>query len=471
MNYLVFSPPGLYDMDKNEKFLDFKTSVKEDWKSQVLKELKGKDFDNVIWNTGEGFSLDPLYTAEESKEAIDAFPDNRGEFNYQNSWTVLQEHSGRDLKVVNESILLGLQSGVQGLVIEAQSSLENYNIILEGVYVDWIKIGLDSKEGKEDLKKFIEYASSKEVGGNDLRGAMNFDPLNQLLLNGQWQKSKEECFENVRATVTLGSDLWKFKTINIEGALYGDKGSSIVNELAYSLALYHEYIMTLSDSVDTKVMLESIQVTLSIGRSFFLELSKVKAFRVLHAQLLSSYDLPSTEINIVSRSSAFEMSSTDEYNNLLRLTTHVMAAGVGGANDVLLKTFDGKGNKFSQRMSTNIQMLLIEESFLTKSADLSSGAYVVEKITKEISQKAWIKFKEIEANGGWLQCVENGSLQKDLLDDATEKIQKLNDGDRAWLGVNAYKNSEEKSWEDSEIVSGETNDFRTLHNVQHNIKS
>jgi methylmalonyl-CoA mutase len=156
-------------MDKNEKFLDFKTSVKEDWKSQVLKELKGKDFDNVIWNTGEGFSLDPLYTAEESKEAIDAFPDNRGEFNYQNSWTVLQEHSGRDLKVVNESILLGLQSGVQGLVIEAQSSLENYNIILEGVYVDWIKIGLDSKEGKEDLKKFIEYASSKEVNGKNRR--------------------------------------------------------------------------------------------------------------------------------------------------------------------------------------------------------------------------------------------------------------------------------------------------------------
>jgi len=454
-------------VEDHMKFLDFDKATKQDWLDRVKKELKGKAYETLLWNTGEGFQIDPLYTAEEQGLSAEVFPIDRGEKNYLNSWTILQEHIKANTSELNKNIITSLNAGVQGLVIDSQNNVADYRELLSEVKLDWIKVFVRSKDGLSDLNVFEDYLKSQKLELSSLNGSLMYDPLGDHLGEGS-SCNNSEIKRKVQDVVKQLEDQGNFGAVTVDGSYYGDHGSSITNELAYTLAQYHEYLLMLSDDEKpNKDQVAKIQVNLSVGRSYLMEIAKIKVFRMLHQQLLLSYELEIQDVNIISKSSKFEQAPIDSYNNLLRLTSQAMSAGIGGADDILLDTYDGKENPFSQRMSINIQLMLIEESFVSKGHDISRGSYVIEKIINELLSGAWEKFQEIESNGGWTKSVESGQLQKDINADQKSKVERLNDQSRPWLGVNLFKNKKEKDWQSCEVKSTPEKEIAMVNSIEH----
>jgi len=445
------------------KFLNFEEASKQDWLERVKKELKGKDYDTVVWQTPEGFELDPLYTKDESTQVAAAFPLERGKGNYLNSWTILQEH--RSAKNLNQNILTSLEGGAQGLVIQAQKTVKEYETVLAKVNLDWIKIYIHSNHLSKDLKIFNSYLSQNNIEATKLNGGFYFDPLTARLREGK--KMDETSWKDFFSAEDVENNSKNnFSSVLVDGAFYGNHGASMINELAYTLALYHEYLLLLSEGGE-KDVLSQIKVSLSVGRSYLMEIAKIKVFRLLHKQLIHSYDLKFQEVNLVAKSSKLEHAPIDQYNNLLRLTSQAMAAGIGGADDILLDTYDGEENVFSQRMSTNIQLMLIEESFLSQGHDISRGSYLIEKMIDELAEGAWKKFQAIEEEGGWIKAVASGSLQRDINEDLKNKVAGLNDQSRPWLGVNLFKNKKEKDWQSCEVTTQMEKELAGVNNLEH----
>nr|MCS5662997.1 methylmalonyl-CoA mutase family protein [Flavobacteriales bacterium] len=159
------------------------------------------------------------------------------------------------------------------------------------------------------------------------------------------------------------------------------------------------------------------------------------------------------------------------YVNLLRTTSQCMSAALGGANTINVNSFNAAYKKndddFAQRMARNISLILKEESYFNKVNDPSSGSYYIEHLTNELSQNAWKLFQEIEAQGGWIECVKTNSIQEMIAQNSALQEEALNHENTQLLGTNLYPNTDEEMSSQMEGPAQndyvEGNDFKALN--------
>ncbi len=391
-------------------FSEFNSTTAEAWKEQIIKDLKGIDFNNLVWKTNSGIYVKPFYT----KEDIQLSNENAS---MSSDWSICEYINVGDEKIANAKALNALQNGASGLVFKITQKT-NFETLCKGILF-------------EHIYSLFEVAPEFE------------GELNTFLENKNYN---QYCFiesdHTLNGKINITNPL---STISINTSIYNEAGANPVNQLAYSISHINEYLNELTTQ-NKLADLKTLHITASVGGDFFMEICKLRALRKLANFILEQYNCEA-QIHIHAQTTLVNKTSIDIYNNLLRSTTEIMSASIGGANSIVVFPFDyevNPDNDFSSRMARNQQLILKDESYLNKVSDIAAGSYYIETITKTMCEKAWNSFKDIETKGGLINALKLNYIHTLIKEDADKLIADFKDGKLILVGVNKFQNKLEE---------------------------
>ncbi|MBP9068445.1 MAG: hypothetical protein KBG47_02990 [Bacteroidia bacterium] len=406
-------------------FSEFTSLSEQQWKEQIIKDLKGVEYGSLTWHTQNGFDVKPFYTGEntENRKPIFEFSD----------WDICEPIDVHDVKFANHQALQALKKGASGLVFNINNKIETTtllkNISLEHIYSQF-NISNDALHILTDLKNI--YGKPNAYDGK-LKCFINIDPIHLFAFYGEWHDSQEKDLSILKQLVH----------ISVNASLYQEAGCTQVNELAFTLAHCNDYFNYLNDSSSLN---KPIHISVSAGGDLFTEIAKLRALRKLIDLLHNAYGRKN-ELYIHAQTTMLNKSEKDAYTNLLRSTTEAMSAVIGGANSLSIPGYDqlfNQANEFSSRMAINQQHILKDESYLNKVADMAAGSYYIEQLTDQLAQNAWEKFKTIEAKGGFIECIKTKYIQEIINTDFNALKENYKQNKSVLIGVNKFPNTTDR---------------------------
>jgi len=436
-------------------FADFPELTTAAWEEKINADLKGADYNKkLVWRSDEGIHVKPYYRKEdlESLSYLDHVGQLRPTGNAANSWTICQDiYTGGDTLEINQRIRTALKGGAQAIRIHLSKcpipDIKILESMLDGIPLGETEIHFEGCLCADSLFDMLgTLASSKGVKPAHLRGSLGADPLGKMVRLGVPIASMENLGNLVQKVVDASPVL---KVVEVNGALIQNAGSSLVEELAFGMAMASEYMTILSEQgIDPVLAQDSLQLSLAAGSNYFMEIAKLRAARILWAKIGEAYGIETSKskIRIHSTSSQWNMTLYDPYVNMLRGTTEAMSAIIGGADMISVLPFDypkGESTPFSERIARNVQIILREEAYFDRVADPAAGSYYIESLTDSIAEKAWELFCKVEAGGGFRKSFESGWIQEMVLESKHKKISKVSSGREKILGSNAYPNFNE----------------------------
>jgi len=455
---------------KEKLFSEFPPISTEQWISQIIKDLKGADFDKkLVWKTNEGFDVRPFYRAEDIQDikTTESLP---GEFPYvrgtkkDNDWFVRQDIEVNNIAEANAKALMLLNKGVTSLGFEIARedvSKENIALLLDGINPENIELNFTtcSRHSVRLIRILVGYFKEKNYDLTTIRGSVNLDFVGRVLRKGV---EREEWIEQMVEAIKAIVELRYFKAIVVNAYLFNNAGSFITQELGYALAWGNELLTRLVEAgIDPTLAAKKIKFNFGIGSNYFLEIAKFRAARLLWAEIVKAYqptcnhDCPNQgpnnecrcagKMNIFAQTSSFNQTVFDPYVNLLRTQTEAMSASIAGVDSLLVTPFDESfktPDEFSERIARNQQLLLKEESHFDKIVDASGGSYYIETLTQSIAQEAWKIFLEAE-DKGFYESVVKGEIQASVNASAEKRFKAVAQRREILLGTNQYPNFSE----------------------------
>ena len=452
--------------DSKEKlFSDFSPVTTEQWMEKVTADLKGADFEKkLVWKTNEGFKVKPFYRKEdlEGLKTTDALP---GEFPYlrgnkkdNNEWLVRQEIRVDDVKDANAKALDILNKGIDSLSFHVKAKELNaayLEMLLEGICAECVELNFSTCQGHVvDLANLlVEYFQKKGYDLNKLHGSINFDYLNKMLAKG---KEKGSLVDTAKALIAATAVLPEYRVINVNALTLNNAGAYIYQELGYALAWGNEYMNQLTEAgIPAATVAKKIKFNFGISSNYFLEIAKFRAGRMLWADIVNSYLAEgdckcAAQMKIHAETSSFNLTVFDSYVNLLRTQTEAMSAALAGVDSMTVVPFDKAyetPNDFSERLASNQQLLLKEESHFDKVIDPAAGSYYIENLTVSIAKQAWDLFLAVEDEGGFYAAVKAGKVQGAVNASNKARHEAVAKRKEILLGTNQYPNFTELAGE------------------------
>ena len=452
-------------MEDNRLFSEFPPVSTEKWEEVINKDLKGADYEKkLVWRTLEGFKVKPYYRAEdlEGLEYLDSNPGEkpytRGKQTNGNVWEVRQDIRIQDLKEANRVALDAVERGATSLGLCAKNvkSVDDMATLLKGIYINAVSINFMCSENYLDLLKiYVEYARRESYDTGVLNGSCNFDMFRYALRNGKFHRGEEGDLEMAKQLVEYAAkELPKFRVLTVDGSLLNSAGSNSVQELGFTLAAANELVSRLTDmGVKMEHVARSIAVNFGVGSTYFTEMAKIRAARLLWSKIAEQYKPEcdcTYKLFIGATTSRWNQSVYDPYVNMLRSTTEAMSAAVAGADSISVLPFDNaykEADEFGYRIARNQQLLLKEESYLDKISDPAAGSYYIENLTDQIARGAWEHFLKVEEMGGYCKALRAGYVQDEVEKTARERDMNIATRKTTILGTNQYPNLLEKMGE------------------------
>ena len=446
----------------NNLFEEFPPVSTQQWMDKVTADLKGADYNKkLVWKTNEGIDVQPFYRAEnlENLDYLNSlpgeFPFVRGTKKNNNEWLVRQSIVVKDFAEANKKTLNYLMRGVDSVafVFKASSELSvaDLDVLLKDISLDAVEVtfvGCCSRRASEAFTAFVK------KGGWDpktIRASVEYDPFGKFALTGVLRNGAEHVIGNAINMIASTAELTKFTTLAVNGKNFGNAGSSIVQELAYSLALGAEYLTALTEKgTEVDAVAKKMKFNLSVSANYFLEIAKLRAARLLWAQIVKAYNPKcecSCKMTIHAETGSWNKTVYDAYVNMLRTQTEAMSASLGGADSITVLPFNAayeESNEFSDRIARNQQLLLKEESHFSKIADPAAGSYYIEELTASIADQAWKLFLEVQEKGGYLAALREGFIQTEIKKMAAKRDMNIATRRENLLGVNQFPNFTEK---------------------------
>lgn len=450
-------------MNEKKLFNEFPPVSTEEWEKVIQADLKGADYEKkLVWKTNEGLKVKPYYRAEDLKTLSylnvnpAQFPYVRGASEKGNSWLVRQDVVVNNLVEANTAAREAVERGATALgfiLCDSVKSPADLAVLLNGICLKKISVNFVASHHAKQVFDWIAEKLPYDCGcEGDVTGSVDFDPLGHLTSYGAFMKSEADDFAAAKALVTSARAKYpKFRTLSVNGKLFGNSGATIVQEMAYSLAVANEYMARLTEAgVAADDVAKSIQFNLSVGSNYFLEIAKFRAFRLLWAKIVEAYkplcDCASKAF-IHATTTDWNKTAYDPYVNMLRVTTESMSSVLGGVDMLTVRGFDSiykKTDSFSNRIARNTQILLKEEAYFEKIVDPAAGSYYIESLTDQLADAAWNLFRKVEAEGGYLSVLKNGTVQADIETVATKRMNDIATRREILLGTNQYPNFKEK---------------------------
>lgn len=465
---------------------DFPIPGYDEWKKQVENELKGESFDKkLITKTYEGINLNPIYTKDDLTDLpfINNYPgfDNflrgsKASGYHSSAWEIAQEYSYALPEEINQALRYDLQRGLNSINIsldfptllgrDADQSkvgeVGNGGLSISGIRkmqvlfdnIDLTEYPIHINAGFSALPfvlLFASYTRELRIGLMNVRGSITSDPYDFLTKYGFLPISLSKIFDEIKtATQLMIRSSSPVRTIGVSSYNYANAGASAVQELAFVFSTAVEYLNQMIErGLDIKDVIQRIKFTFGIGSFYFMEISKLRAARILWRNILKAYDLSEEDFKfyVHCKSIDFNKTITDPYVNLLRGTTESFSAIIGGADAITTNPFNSLFNQpdnFSRRIARNTQIILKEESHLDQVIDPAAGSYFVEKLTKDICSAAWDIFIQIQENGGMFESLKSGFIQNEVKKTAEARKTDYAKRKSILVGTNNYVNPKEE---------------------------
>lgn len=424
---------------------DFPTPTREQWLAAVDKALKGAPFDKkLVTPLYEGIAVQPLYTRADSP-AEDGLPGlapyTRGATAGGEGWAIRTEHAAADPAQVNAAMLTDLARGATALTLRLDRaarhgldgddpraedgagvggamvySIDDLDRALRGIYLDMVPLSLEAGAQAEPAAALLAALwRNRGVTAAQARGAFNADPLGVLAAGGVLGQGLDRAFSRMTGLAAWTAEHWPHVTaVGVDTSAHYNAGATEAQDLAAALATGLSYLRALvAGGIEIDTACRQMAFTLSVGCDQFLTIAKLRAARLLWARVteVCGATPPARAMRLHARTADRILSRRDPWVNMLRTTVAAFAAGVGGADSVAVAPFDaalGPSDDFARRIARNSQVLLQEESSLTKVADPAGGSWYVEALTRQLADAAWALFQEIEGRGGMAATLLDG---------------------------------------------------------------
>ena len=448
--------------NKQQKlFTDFAPVTTEEWEAKIIADLKGRDYERaLVWKTYEGFNLRPYYRQEnlENLNYLDTlpgeFPFVRGNKKTGNDWLIRQNIFVSDFESANNKALEILGKGITSLGFYF-SNCEKINknsldILLKDICLEAAEINLVCPDDSGNCAVvFAEFASESKWKNENIQASASIDPIGTFVLKGKLSK---DVISKLKPVIEKTKVLPQFRALGIHGKFFANSGSSIVQELAFSLAQGAEYLTQLTElGLTIDDVAKTIKFNFGIGNNYFMEIAKLRAARLLWAQIVKAYNPESdcpAKLIAHSETNRYNLTIYDPHVNMLRTQTEAMSAALGGADSITVLPFNviyEEPTAFSERIARNQQILLKEESYLDKVSDPAAGSYYIENLTDSLATQAWKLFLDVQDKGGFIAAFRQGFIQKEIKEMASKRDLNIALRRENLLGTNQFPNFNEKN--------------------------
>ncbi len=444
---------------ENMKDLSFPVSSMDDWANKAEESLKGKKIESLSKTTYENILVKPLYTEDDtSLKSLSQFP---GISDYRRgiattgytlkSWYIANKIPFTDMNQLIEKSRVAFSGGQNALAFEVTEEVLSDQNLLKDLLKEFASLGPLSIHTMEFFVPFID----EVMGQHETDGWTGFiasDPIAIAAINGGFNQGEEEALNRwVEAIKKADLKSPDIKTVLVDTTPYHNSGANAVQELGIALSTGIYYVQKLLDSGwDLKKALDKIIFHFAIGSNFFIETAKLRAARILWDKAMEVYgaDEESRKMMISAETSHLTKTIFDPYVNLLRAGNEAFSAVLGGVQYLSVGVLDeasGASTAFSERIARNTQHILKAEAHLEKVADPAGGSYYVETLTRELAEKAWQFFLDLEKAGGIVKSLTSNQLQRGISEVRAKRDQDIYTRKQSIIGTNVYANSSEQA--------------------------
>jgi methylmalonyl-CoA mutase len=465
-----------------------------DWKALAEKELRGRALSDLDWETLEGVRVKPLYTAEDVTGlahvgSLPGFaPFTRGvkaTMYAGRPWTIRQYAGFSTAEESNAFYRKALAAGQQGVSVAfdlathrgydsdharvvgdvgkagvAIDSVEDMKILFDGIPLADVSVSMTMNGAVIPiLASFIVTGEEQGVPRAKLSGTIQNDILKEFMVRNTYIYPPEPSMRIVADIIEYTSkEMPKFNSISISGYHMQEAGANLVQELAFTLADGREYVRAaIARGMDVDAFAGRLSFFFAIGMNFFMEVAKLRAARLLWHRVMQEFGPKRPESAMLRthcQTSGVSLQEQDPYNNVIRTAYEAMSAVLGGTQSLHTNALDeaiALPTEFSARIARNTQLILQEETGITKVVDPLAGSFYVEALTAELADKAWALMEEVEALGGMTKAVASGMPKLRIEESAARRQAAIDRGEDVIVGVNKYRKEREDPIEILEI--------------------
>jgi methylmalonyl-CoA mutase len=449
------------------------------WSDLARRELRGGDPDALAWDTLEGIRVKALYTAADVRGSpgLPGLPPFtrgvRATMYAGRPWTIRQYAGFSTAEDSNAFYRKALAAGQQGVSVAfdlathrgydsdhprvvgdvgkagvAIDSVEDMKVLFDGIPLDKISVSMTMNGAVIPvLASFIVAGEEQGVPRAALSGTIQNDILKEFMVRNTYIYPPEPSMRIVADIIEYTArEMPKFNSISISGYHMQEAGANLVQELAFTLADGREYVrVALARGMDVDAFAGRLSFFFAIGMNFFMEAAKLRAARTLWHRIMDGFGAKKPEslmLRTHCQTSGVSLQEQDPYNNVVRTAYEAMAAVLGGTQSLHTNALDeamALPSDFAARIARNTQLILQEETGITKVVDPLAGSYYVEALTAELAEKAWVLMEEVEAMGGMTKAVASGMPKLRIEESAARRQALIDRGDEVIVGVNTYR--------------------------------
>jgi len=466
----------------SDKIYDKAKATADAWRKLAAKQMRGGSVDDLVWHTAEGIPVKPLYTAEDISDLpyADTMPGMspyirgpQATMYTGRPWTIRQYAGFSTAEESNAFYRKALAAGGQGVSVAfdlathrgydsdhprvagdvgkagvAIDSVEDMKILFDGIPLDKVSVSMTMNGAVLPvLAGYIVAAEEQGVSQEQLTGTIQNDILKEFMVRNTYIYPPKPSMKIIGDIIAYCSGhMPRFNTISISGYHIQEAGANAALELAYTLADGKEYIRTaIAAGLDIDDFAPRLSFFWGIGMNFYMEIAKMRAARLLWARIVGEFnpkDAKSSMLRTHSQTSGWSLTEQDPYNNVVRTTIEAMAAVFGGTQSLHTNALDeaiALPTEFSSRIARNTQLVIQEETGITRVVDPWGGSYMMESLTQAMADKAWELIEEVELAGGMAKAIETGMPKLRIEEAAARKQARIDRGEDVIVGVNKYR--------------------------------
>ncbi len=478
----------------SDKIYDKGACNPESWKELASRQMKGKSPDELTWETAEGIPIKPLYTAADTAQLAytDTMPGMspyirgpQATMYAGRPWTIRQYAGFSTAEASNAFYRQALAAGGQGISVAfdlathrgydsdhprvtgdvgkagvAIDSVEDMKVLFDGIPLEKVSVSMTMNGAVLPIMAgYIVAAEEQGLSQAQLAGTIQNDILKEFMVRNTYIYPPAPSMKIIGDIIAYCTEhMPKFNMISISGYHIQEAGANAALELAYTLADGKEYIRTaLAAGLDIDQFAPRLSFFWGVGMNFYMEIAKMRAARLLWARIVSEFgpqNPKSSMLRTHCQTSGWSLTEQDPYNNVVRTTIEAMAAVFGGTQSLHTNALDeaiALPTEFSSRVARNTQLIIQEESGITRVVDPWGGSYMMESLTEDIADKAWELIEEVEQQGGMAKAIETGLPKLRIEEAAAKKQARIDRGDDVIVGVNKYTLAEEEEVDILEI--------------------
>ncbi|MGY6549751.1 MAG: methylmalonyl-CoA mutase [Roseinatronobacter sp.] len=459
---------------------------KQRWAERATKELRTRPLESLTWNTLEGIPVQPLYTQADT-DGLPHMGTLPGEPPYTRGvkatmyagrpWTIRQYAGFSTAEESNAFYRKALAAGQQGVSVAfdlathrgydsdhprvtgdvgkagvAIDSVEDMKILFNGIPLEKVSVSMTMNGAVIPiLANFIVTGEEQGVDRKLLSGTIQNDILKEFMVRNTYIYPPEPSMRLIADIIEYTSaEMPKFNSISISGYHMQEAGANLVQELGFTLADGREYVRAaIARGMDVDAFAGRLSFFFAIGMNFFMEIAKLRAARLLWARVMEEFNPRNPQSSMLRthcQTSGVSLQEQDPYTNVIRTAYEAMSAVLGGTQSLHTNALDeaiALPTEFSARIARNTQLVLQEETGVTRVVDPLAGSYYVEKLTHDLAEAAWTLMQEVEEMGGMTKAVASGMPKLRIEETAARRQAMIDRGEEVIVGVNKYRKDKE----------------------------